>query len=96
MFGLKEGAEGKPPLLDFRNDMLPQWLDTKTDRTFILEGAHCTLASAVPNQNRPFLLRFLKYQDKEFVPCSIRQWEFTPNGSKLALVQDFSVETIQQ
>ena len=81
LFGLKEGAEGTRPLLDFINVMLPQWLGTKPD-------------SAVHNQNRVVLLCFLNYQDKEFVLCSTRQWDITHDGSKLAFVRDFSVETI--
>lgn len=95
LLGLKEGAEGKRPLLDFITDMLPQWLGSEPDRVFILERAHRTLASAVPNQNRAVLLRLLNYQDKEFVLHSTRQWDITHDGSKLAFVQDFSVETIR-
>jgi len=96
LFGLKEGAEGTRPLLDFINDMLPQWLDTETDRSFTLERAHRTLAPAVPNQNRAVLLRFLNYQDKEFVLRSTRQRDITHDGFKLAFVQDFSAETIRR
>lgn len=96
LFGLKEGAEGKRPLLDFITDMLPQWLGIESDRVFILERAHRTLASAIPNQNRAVLLRFLNYQDKEFVLRSTRQRDITHNGSKLAFVQDFSAETIRR
>lgn len=96
LFGLKEGAEGKRPLLDFITDMLPQWLGCEPDRIFIMERAHRTLAPAVPNQNRAVLLRFLNYQDKEFVLRSARQRVITHDGSKLAFVQDFSAETIRR
>lgn len=96
LFGLKEGAEGKRPLLDFITDMLPQWLGNELDKVFILERAHRTLAAAVPNQNRAVLLRFLNYQDKEFVLRSTRQRDITHDGSKLAFVQDFSAETIRR
>lgn len=96
LFGLKEGAEGKRPLLDFIADMLPQWLGNELDKVFILERAHRTLAAAVPNQNRAVLLRFLNYQDKEFVLRSTRQRDITHDGSKLAFVQDFSAETIRR
>lgn len=96
LFGLKEGAEGKRPLLDFITDMLPQWLGCEPDRVFILERAHRTLASAVPNQNRAVLLRFLNYQDKEFVLRSTRQRDIAHDGSKLAFVQEFSAETIRR
>lgn len=96
LFGLKEGAEGKRPLLDFITDMLPQWLGIESDRVFILERAHRTLTSAIPNQNRAVLLRFLNYQDKEFVLRSTRQRDITHDGSKLAFVQDFSAETIRR
>lgn len=96
LFGLKEGAEGTRPLLDFIKDMLPQWLDTGPDRAFTLERAHRTLAPTAPNQNRAVLIRFLSYQDKEFVLRSTKQRDITHAGSKLAFVQDFSAETIRR
>lgn len=96
LFGLEEGAEGMRPLLDFINDMLPQWLGTGPNRAFILETAHRTLAPAAPNQKRAVLIRFLNYQDKEFVLHATRQRDITHAGSKLAFVQDFSAETIRR
>lgn len=96
LFGLKEGAEGKRPLLDFIHDMLPQWLGTETDRSFILERAHRTLAPANPNTNRAVLIRFLKYQDREFVLRSTKQRDIAHDGSKLAFTPDFSAETMRQ
>ena len=81
LFGLKEGAEGTRPLLDFINDMLPQWLGTGPDRALTLERAHRTLTPAVPNQNRAVLIRFLNYQDKEFVLRSTRQQDITRRQS---------------
>lgn len=32
LFGLKEGAEGRRPLLDFMNDMLPRWLELGSEK----------------------------------------------------------------
>ena len=88
LFGLYEGAEGMPPLFDFVNVVLPQWLGTEPDRALTLKRAHRTLAPAVPNQNRAVLLRFLNYQDKEFVLCSTIQWDITHDGSKLTFVRE--------
>ncbi len=96
LFGLKEGGEGTRPPSDFINDMLPQWLGTAPDRAFTLERAHRTLAPAAPNHNRAILIRFLNYQDKEFVLRSTGQRDITHGGSKLAFIQDFSAETIQR
>lgn len=96
LFGLKEGAEGTRPVLDFIKEMLPQWLGTEPDRAFTLERAHRTLAPAIPNQNRAVLLRFLNYQDKEFVLRATRQRDITHDGSKLAFAQDFSAETMRR
>ncbi|KAI3351365.1 hypothetical protein L3Q82_005918 [Scortum barcoo] len=95
LFGLKEGADGTRPLLDFINDMLRQWLNTGPDRTFTLERVHRTLAPAIPNQTQAVLICFLRYQDKEFVLRSTRQRDITHDETKLAFAQDFSAETIR-
>lgn len=94
LFGLKEGAEGNRVLLDFVHDMLPQWLDTGDNRVFTLERAHRTLAPANPNYSRAVLIRFHKFQDREFVLRATRQRNITHDGSKLIFAQDFSAETI--
>ncbi|KAL7866053.1 hypothetical protein SRHO_G00113000 [Serrasalmus rhombeus] len=96
VFGLKEGAEGSRPLLDFVQDMLPKWLDLGSDRSFILERVHRTLAPARPNHNRAVLIRFLKFQDKEFVLRTTRQQDITYDGTKLSFAQDLSAETIRR
>ncbi|KAL7848819.1 hypothetical protein SRHO_G00204420 [Serrasalmus rhombeus] len=96
VFGLKEGAEGSRPFLDFVHDMLPKWLDLGFDRSFILERVHRTLAPARPNHNQAVLIRFLKFQDKEFVLRTTRQRDITYDGTKLSFAQDLSAETIRR
>lgn len=94
LFGLRERAEGSKPLYDFINDMLPQWLGCP-DKTFTLERAHRTLAPAKPNQNRAVLVRFLKFQEKEFVYREARKREIRHGDSKLSFSQDLSAETVR-
>ncbi len=96
MFGLKEGAGGKSPLLNFVHNILPQWLGLSPSKFFSLERVHCTQAPANPDQNRAVLIRFLKFQDKEFVLRFMRQRDIIHGGSKLTFAQDLSVETVQQ
>lgn len=96
LFGLREGAEGSQPLLDFIQSMLPRWLELDADRTFTLERAHRTLAPPKPNQDRAVLIRFLKFQDREFVFRSVKQRDITHEGNKLFFAQDLSAETMRQ
>lgn len=96
LFGLREGAEGSRPLMDFIKDMLPRWTDTTPDTPFSLERVHRTLAPAKPNQHRPVLIRFLKFQDKELVFRSTRRREITYDGVRLFFSEDFSAETMRQ
>lgn len=96
VFGLKEGAEGNRPLLDFVRDMLPKWLNFGPDKSFTLERAHRTLAPVKPNHNRAILVRFLKFQDKELVLRSARQRDISHEGCKLSFSQDVSAETIRR
>ncbi|KAL6473236.1 hypothetical protein MHYP_G00194240 [Metynnis hypsauchen] len=94
LFGLREGAEGQRPLLEFVREMLPRWLET--DRSFIIERAHRTLAPPKPNQHRAVLIRFLNFQDREFVFRSTKQRNIEHDGNRLFFAQDFSAETIRQ
>lgn len=94
MFGLKEGDEGSRQLLDYVQEMLPGWLNT--DRSFPLERAHRTLGPAKPNQDRAVLIRFLKFQDREYVFRSSKARDIKHNGNKLSFAQDFSAETMRQ
>lgn len=94
LLGLREQAEGNKPLLDFVNDMLPRWLGCP-ERSFALERVHRTLPPAKPNQNRVVLVRFLKFQDKEFVYRETRQREIKHDGVKLSFSQDLSAETVR-
>ncbi|RXN13665.1 LINE-1 type transposase domain-containing 1 [Labeo rohita] len=96
LFGLREGAEGSKPLMDFIKDMLPQWLDMTPDTPFSLERVHRTLAPAKPNQHRAVLIRFLKFQEKELVFRSTRRREITYDGNRLYFSEDFSAETMRQ
>lgn len=96
LFGLREGAEGSRPLLEFMQEMLPRWLGSDTGRSFILERVHRTLAPPKPNQDRAVLIRFLQFQDREFVFRSTKQRIITYDGSRLFFAQDLSTETIRQ
>lgn len=95
IFGIREGAEGTRPLYDFINDMLPKWLGMPAQKSFTLERVHRTLASGSPNQNRAVLVRFLKFQEKEFVYRGTRKREITHDGLRLTFVQDLSAETVR-
>lgn len=94
ILGIREGAEGQKPLFEFVNEMLPQWLG-HPDRSFTLERVHRTLASGKPNQNRALLVRFLKFQEKEFVYRESRRQDITHNGVKISFAQDLSAETVR-
>lgn len=83
LFGLREGIEGSRPLLEFIHEMLPCWLKLETARSFTLERVHWTLAPPRPNQNRAVLIRFLKFQDREFVFRSTKQLNIIHEGNKL-------------
>lgn len=94
LFGVREGAEGQKPLFDFISEMLPQWLG-HPDRSFTLERAHRTLAPGKPNQSRAVLIRFLKFQEKEFVYRQSRRQDITHDGIKISFAQDLSAETVR-
>ncbi len=94
LFGLREGAEGNKPLFDFVNDMLPRRLSCP-DKTFTLERVHRTLAPAKSNQNRAVLVRFLKFQEKEFLYREARKREIMHDDGKLSFSQDLSAETLR-
>ena len=101
LFGLKEGSEGTRPLLDFMNEKLPTWLGLRTDagapaRSIILERVHRTLAPPKPNQHRAVIIRFHKFQDREFVYQSSKQAAMVHDGSKLFFAQDLSAETMRR
>ena len=94
MFGLREGEEGSRQLLDYVQEMLPGWLGT--DKSIALERVHRTLGPAKPNQDRAVLIRFLKFQDREFVFRCSKVRDIKHNGNKLSFAQDFSAETMRQ
>ncbi|KAK1879818.1 G2/mitotic-specific cyclin-B3 [Dissostichus eleginoides] len=54
LFGLREGAEGGQPLLEFIQDKLPHWLQLDAGRIFTLERAHRTLAVQSLTRIEPF------------------------------------------
>ncbi|KAK1875981.1 LINE-1 retrotransposable element ORF1 protein [Dissostichus eleginoides] len=93
LFGSREGAEGQQTLLNFVNDMLTRWLELTPDRALTLERVHRTLASGKPNQHRA--VRFLKFQEKEFVYRESRRRDITHDGGKISFAQDFSAETVR-
>lgn len=76
-------------LMDFMKDMLPRWTDTTPDTPFSHERVHRTLAPAKANQQRPVLICFLKFQEKELVFWSTRCREITYDGARLYFFQDF-------
>ncbi len=96
MFGLREGAEGTPPLLDYIWEMLPKWLELSVDQTPVLERVHCTLAPVKPNQHRAVLICLWKYQDRETVYRLSSQKNILHDGIQLTLVQDFSAEMMRR
>lgn len=81
MFGLREGEEGNRQLLDYVQEMLPGWLGT--DTPIMLERAHQTLGPAKQNQDRPVLIHFLKFQDREFVFRCSKVRDIKHNENKL-------------
>ncbi|KAK1875987.1 LINE-1 retrotransposable element ORF1 protein [Dissostichus eleginoides] len=93
LFGSREGAEGQQTLLNFVNDMLTRWLELTPVRALTLERVHRTLASGKPNQHRA--VRFLKFQEKEFVYRESRRRDITHDGGKISFAQDFSAETVR-
>lgn len=93
IIGLQEGAEVQRPLLEFIWEELPRWLET--DRSLVIERTHRTLAPPKPNQHREVLIRFLNFQDREFVFRSTKQCNIEHDGNKLFFAQDLSVETIR-
>ncbi|KAL7875941.1 hypothetical protein AOLI_G00109040, partial [Acnodon oligacanthus] len=88
VLGVREGAEGKESLLDLINNMLPRWLELSPGKTFTLERVHRTFPPARPNQSRAILIRFLKFQEKEYVYREARRQGITHEGAKLMFVQD--------
>ena len=95
LFGIREGAEGQQTLLNFVNDMLTRWLELTPDRALTLERVHRTLASGKPNQHRAVIVRFLKFQEKEFVYRESRRRDITHDGGKISFTQDLSAETVR-
>ncbi|KAI4806374.1 hypothetical protein KUCAC02_017201 [Chaenocephalus aceratus] len=95
LFGIREGAEAQQTLLNFVNDMLTRWLELTPDRALTLERVHRTLASGKPNQHRAVIVRFFKFQEKEFVYRESRRRDITHDRGKISFVQDFSAETVR-
>lgn len=64
LVGLPENAEKTQPMIDYIQHM---WLGLDGAKSLTLERAHCTLARPRPDQNRAVIIRFLRFQDREFV-----------------------------
>lgn len=92
LLGIREGAEGKRPLIEYVTEMLPRWLG-QPHKSFTLERAHRTLVTARPGQNRAVLLRFLNFQEKEYVYREARKQQIIHEGQKITFSHDFSAET---
>ncbi|CAL1604458.1 unnamed protein product [Knipowitschia caucasica] len=95
LFGLRERAENNQPLLEYVEQLLPRWLGCH-DKTFTLERAHRTLSKPKPGQNRGVIIRFLKFQDREFVINTAKKLNIQHEGNKLLFVPDLSTETLRQ
>lgn len=93
IIGVREGAEGRQPLIDFVTEKLPTWLGLPPQKTFTLERVHCTLATAQPGKHRAILVRFLKCQ--EFVYRETRKHRITHEGQEIKFVQDLAAETLR-
>lgn len=83
LVGLPEGAEKSQPMVEYIQHMLPLWLKLDASKSFVLERAHRTLARPKPGQNRAVIIRFLMFQDREFVFRSSKQLVITHEGHKL-------------
>lgn len=95
LVGLPEGAEGTQPMIDYIQHMLPVWLGLDGTRSFTLERAHRTLARPRPDQNRAVIIRFLRFQDREFVVNTSRQRSLSHDDHKIFFAQDLSAETMK-
>ncbi len=67
LVGLPENAEKTQPMTDYIQRMLLVWLGLDAAKSFTLEKAHRTLARPRPDQCRAVIIRFLRFQDREFV-----------------------------
>lgn len=95
LVGLPESAEGTQPMIDYIQRMLPVWLGLDGTKSFTLERAHRTLARPRPDQNRAVIIRFLRFQDREFVFNTSKQRSLSHDGHKIFFAQDLSAETIK-
>ena len=95
LVGLPEGAEGTQPMIDYIHRMLPVWLELDDTKSFTLERAHRTLARPRPDQNRAVIIRFLRFQDREFVFNTSKQRSLSHDDHKIFFAQDLSAETMK-
>ena len=95
LVGLPENAEKTQPMTEYIQRMLPVWLELDGTKSFTLERAHRTLARPRPGQNRAVIIRFLRFQDREFVFNTAKQRSLTQDGHKIFFAQDFSAETMK-
>ena len=88
LVGLPENAEKTQPMTDYIQRMLPVWLRLDASKSFTLERAHRTLARPRPERSRAVIIRFLQFQDHEFVFNTSKQRSLTHNGHKIFLAQE--------
>lgn len=93
LVGLPEGAEGTQPMIDYIQHMLPIWPDDT--RLFTLERVHRTLTRPRPDRSRAVIIRFLRFQDHEFVFNTSKQRSLSHDGHKIFFAQDLSAETMK-
>lgn len=91
--GLLENAEKTQLMTEYIQQMLPVWLRIGAENTFILEKAHRTLARPRPDRSRAVVIRFLRFQDREFVFNTAKQRLLTHDGQKIFFAQDLSAES---
>lgn len=95
LVGLPENAEKNQPMTEYIQRMLPLWLDLEGTKSFTLERAHRTLAKPRPDQNRAVIIRFLRFQDRDFVFNTSKQRSLTHEDHKIFFAQNFSAETMK-
>lgn len=93
--GLLENVEKTQPMTEYIQQMLPVRLGIGAEKTFILERAHRTLARPRPDRSRAVIIRFLRFQDREFVLNTAKQRSLTHDGQKIFFAQDLSAETMK-
>lgn len=81
-------------MTDYIQRMLPVWLGLHAEKSLTLERANRTLTSLRPDRSRAVIIRFLRFQDGEFVFNKAKQRSLT-HGQKIFFAQDLAAETMK-